>query len=141
MRRALWAAARSAVFLSLVAGTAGARDEEAGCVPAGSWGGSHLRLEVKADGALLEFDCAHGRIPGPLKLDGEGRFETKGTYAREHGGPVRAGEEEQEGEPARYSGRLEGKLLTLTVKAGPRDEVIGTYKLRQGQTPRIVKCL
>src|SRR5437762_14101876 len=35
-----------------------------GSLAAGTWGGQHIRLSVRADGAAVEFDCAHGTIDG-----------------------------------------------------------------------------
>ena len=109
-------------------------------LPIGRWGGQHVSLEATADGGSLVFDCAHGRVKGPLYLDAEGRFDVPGTYARERGGPQRVGEDGREGETARYRGRVEDDLLTLTVRVGAEPEDIGTFRLRRGQTPRIVKC-
>src|ERR1044072_3362883 len=60
---------------------------EAGRVAEGLWGGSHLRLDVRGDGAALDFDCAHGEINAPFILDAEGRFDLPGTYTREGPGP------------------------------------------------------
>ena len=106
----------------------------------GVWGGQHVRMEVTRDGAQLDFDCAHASINQPLKLDRSGRFDARGLYAQEHGGPVRA-DESQEGQPARFRGRLKGKTLTLTIVTDGSRETIGPYTLRFGQEPRVVKCL
>src|SRR5437867_6345063 len=62
-------------------------------IPSGVWGGEHLRLEVTATGGALEYDCATGTVDGRLVIDERGRFTGKGTYAPEHGGPVRRGDQ------------------------------------------------
>lgn len=109
-------------------------------VSIGAWGGKHVQMEVSRDGAQLDFDCAHAVINQPLKLDRNRRFDVKGLYAQEHGGPIRA-DEDQTGRPARFKGSLSGKTLTLTVTLQGSTESIGTFTLRFGQTPRVVKCL
>src|SRR5437016_8340462 len=40
----------------------------------GTWGGEHVILDVSKNGAVLEFDCAHGQIDQPLILDKKGRL-------------------------------------------------------------------
>ena len=109
-------------------------------VKIGAWGGAHVQMEVNRDGAQLDFDCAHATINQPLKLDRSRRFDVPGLYAQEHGGPIRA-DEDQSGRPARFKGNLNGKTLTLTVTLDGSAESIGTFTLRFGQLPRVVKCL
>ena len=60
-------------------------------VASGVWGGEHVRLNVRADGASIEYDCANGTIDEPLDLDAGGRFDAKGTHVREGPGPIRVG--------------------------------------------------
>lgn len=103
----------------------------------GTWGGSHIEMTVGPDGATFEMDCAHGAIREPVSVGKDGRFRASGTYAPEHGGPVREGDEE--GRPAVYEGRVEGKTMTLVIRVG--EEEIGTYELTQGRSGRIRKCL
>lgn len=109
-------------------------------VSIGQWGGWHVAMDVTAGGAKLEFDCAHAIINQPLKLDSRGRFEVKGFYAAEHGGPVRA-DEDQSGQPAHFKGRLEGQALTLTVTLDNSSTSAGPYTLEHGRRPRVTKCL
>lgn len=106
----------------------------------GSWGGQHIGMEITAEGARIEYDCAHGTIDGPIVLDRAGRFEVTGTHAAEHGGPVREGEEPA-GQPARYRGRVWRKTLKLTVTLDGSGEEVGTFTLIRGATARLVKCL
>lgn len=106
----------------------------------GTWGGPHVSLEITGEPARIEYDCAHGTIDGPIKLDREGRFEAAGTHETEHAGPVRAGEEGSS-RPARYRGQVTGKTLTLTVTLAGSSEEVGTFTLTQGAMGRLFKCL
>ncbi len=109
-------------------------------VGAGVWGGNHIRMEVSGNGATLEFDCAHGKISGPLTLDRLGRFQAKGTFSREHGGPIRENEDAAT-QPAKYSGAIKDKTMMLSITLTNSSESVGTFTLRQGSVGRLVKCL
>lgn len=108
-------------------------------VPLGVWGGMHIRVSVNNDGADVEYDCAHGTIVGALKVGADGSFSATGTLVQERGGPVRLGEP-RDSKPVRYSGRLTGKSMTLTVKYAESSEDYGTYTLTHGSQGRIRKC-
>ncbi len=107
---------------------------------AGPWGAMGVAMEVTESGARIEFDCAHATISEPLLLDSEGRFDVKGLYFREHGGPVREGEESR-GQPVRYMGQVTGENMTLTIKPEGSDTPIVSYNLAHGKTGRLRKCL
>lgn len=106
----------------------------------GTWGGPHVQMDVERDGARLEFDCAHGATDGPLALGNDGRFDLKGYFVAERGGPVRAGHQEKR-LPARYTGRVDGKTMTLDVTLTEAGDHIGTFTLTHGQAARLMKCL
>jgi hypothetical protein len=108
-------------------------------VPNGTWGGNHISMEITDAGARIEYDCAHGTIDQPIRLDSHGRFHATGTHTRERGGPVREGG--TEGSPATYSGRMNGATLTLTVTLTATNEAIGTFTLTHGKRTRLMKCL
>jgi hypothetical protein len=105
----------------------------------GVWGGEHIRMEVTDSGADIEYDCAHGVIDEPIVLDGEGNFDVKGKYLREHGGPIRK-VEENNGITVRYVGHASGKELSLTITNPDKKETIGTFTLTQGSEGRVMKC-
>jgi hypothetical protein len=109
-------------------------------MPMGTWGGQHIGMEVTDNGARIEYDCAHGTINHQIVSDSNGEFAAKGFHVQERGGPVREGEE-SDGQPARYTGRTNGKTMTLTVTVVDTNETIGTFTLRYGKQPRITKCL
>ncbi|HET6671339.1 MAG TPA: hypothetical protein VFH15_14020 [Pyrinomonadaceae bacterium] len=106
-------------------------------VPEGKWGGQHVRLEVLADGADFEFDCAHGRLQGPLLLQ-NGRFSATGTYVRE-GGPVRLDEGEQ-GQRVFFKGEVEGSRMILSFSFSEDGSEAETFTLTHGREPRLFKC-
>jgi hypothetical protein len=108
-------------------------------IPRGMWGGQHISLEVTGEGARIEYDCAHGAISQQIRADRSGRFEAKGVHVREHGGPVREGEDAPS-RPARYSGRTDGKTMTLTVTLTDPDENVGTFTLEYRKEARLTKC-
>lgn len=107
---------------------------------AGPWGAMGIAMEVTESGARIEFDCAHGTISEPLLLDSHGRFDVKGLYFREHGGPIREGEESK-GQPVRYAGQVTGENMTLTIKPEGSDTAISSHELVHGKSGRLRKCL
>jgi hypothetical protein len=109
-------------------------------VATGVWGGEHIQMQVTESGARIEYDCAHGAIEQPLVLDGEGRFEATGIHVRERGGPVRIGDK-PDSHPARYTGSVNGKTMTLTVTLTDTQDTLDTYTLTQEDSGRIMKCL
>ncbi|HEX6728502.1 MAG TPA: hypothetical protein VF074_00750, partial [Pyrinomonadaceae bacterium] len=101
------------------------------------WGGQHVRLVLTSRGGEIEFDCAHGELNEPLKLDEQGQFSVAGTLVRE-GGPTR--QDGPAGKPARYSGRVEGNKMTLTVTLGDSNEKPDEFSLTRGSGGRLWKC-
>ena len=114
-------------------------NQETDKVPTGTWGGDHIGLEVTDQMAEIEFDCAHGTINHQLTLDSDLNFNLTGTYTREHAGPVRR-EEGSHGQPARFTGHVDGQTMTLTITLIEKNETLGTFTLTHGRQPRIMKC-
>lgn len=107
-------------------------------IPKGEWGGSHISMNVGEQSAKIEYDCAHGEIPGPLSIDDEGKFNLRGTFTRERGGPVRA-DDPAKAEPATYSGTIAGNQMTLTLKLSGSDDS-ETFTLEKGKAADLFKC-
>lgn len=105
----------------------------------GRWGGEHISMEVTEDGAQIDFDCANGRITEKIAPDGEGKFEAKGVFTQERGGPVRLGEDNEQ--PAVYRGSIKDKTMTLNIELTRNHETAGTFTLKQGSEGRVRKCL
>lgn len=106
-------------------------------VAEGLWGGQHIRLEVTATGARIEFDCGHGTLDAPLTLQA-GRFDVAGTYVRE-GGPVRIGGAEK-GRVARFKGQVEGTRMTLTFALDGAEGAGDSFTLTRNEEARLFKC-
>jgi len=104
----------------------------------GEWGGQHARLTVRADGAAVEFDCAHGSISGKIPLTDKGTFDVVGRYAAERGGPVRKGDAGAT-VPVTYRGTVRDETLTLEVIAEDA-AVLGTFMVSHGAPARLTKC-
>ena len=105
-------------------------------LPSGNWGGMHIVLEVTANNATFEFDCAHGVVTEPILLDKDGRFDVIGSYVVEGPGPVRQGNEK--GSNARYSGTVHDDTITLKVKPEGSDGI--DFSLIHGKSGKIHKC-
>jgi hypothetical protein len=107
-------------------------------VPTGVWGGQHVRMEVTADGATVEFDCARGSLPRRLTTDANGHFEMSGAYAAENPGPTR---EDVAGDTnAVYRGTVKGDHMELTVSVNGVGAGEQAYRLTHGQEFRMTKC-
>jgi hypothetical protein len=105
----------------------------------GVWGGPHIHAEVTNRGADFEFDCAHVTIDQPIVLDGAGSFDIKGKYAPEHGGPIRR-DEDDNGRPVHYVGRVRDQELTLKISDAGTKESLGSFTLTHGSEGRVMKC-
>jgi hypothetical protein len=107
-------------------------------VTPGTWGGTHIRLDVNDGGAVVEFDCAHGSIDEQLTLDSEGRFAARGTFARE-GGSIRVGIP-RVSRAARYEGRVSDGQLSLQVTLTDTSQTVGNFTLTHGSEGQLRKC-
>jgi len=139
VRKVLFTASLIILIAAFSSAESSARGRKPRRLTQGEWGGQHIRINVGESSATIEYDCAHGTINGPLVIDRRGRFNLKGTHSREHGGPIREGENESS-QPARYSGWTDGKRMTLTVTLTGARESVGTFNLTLGGSGRIFKC-
>ena len=103
------------------------------------WGGMHVSLEMNAGGAILEFDCAHGTILQPIKVDAKGEFSVSGTYTTELGGPVQRNNPPRD-LPAVYKGRVEGDTMHLEIILADKERMPDPRTLTRGKTGRLVRC-
>jgi hypothetical protein len=96
-------------------------------------------MDVTDNGASLDFDCASGRITEAIVPDRAGKFTAKGLFARQRPGPTREGDD-NDGQPATYTGVINGENLTLTINLTRNDEKVGTFTLGHGKPARIRRC-
>jgi len=105
----------------------------------GVWGGQGISMEATDTGAMLDFDCASGTITEAITPDGAGKFSVKGRFARQRPGPTRE-DDNNEGQPATFSGVIDGENLTLTITLTKNSEKVGDFTLTHGKMGRIRRC-
>lgn len=106
-------------------------------IPTGVWGGHHINIEVGEKSATIEYDCASGMINGPLIVDANGTFNLRGTHRTERGGPIRA-DDDSKGQPATYTGSINGDTMTLNLKVDDGDAE--SFTLEKGKQGKLRKC-
>jgi hypothetical protein len=130
-----------AVFLSLQLVAGGVAAHGPTKVAQGIWGGDHLAVTVRDDGADLEFDCAVGQITGALTIDRKGEFRVQGLYR--HDRPARMSADnpgnDQETQVI-YTGRLKGTELEISVTL-PGNEQPSVFRVFQGREAHLAKCM
>jgi hypothetical protein len=105
-------------------------------VPEGSWGGEHVGLLVGPAGAAVDLDCAHGEITAPMRLDPDGGFSLPGYYVRDIG-PAEVPEDRP---AATYSGRYDGRRLTLSFVVAGTGESGGPFTAFAGAPAQLQEC-
>ncbi len=129
-----------ALFLCtlIVAGNAAYGWQQSGEDASEMWGGRGVTMRMTAQGATLEFDCAHGNVAQAIKADAKGEFSVPGTYTAERGGPIRKSDSAS-GVPAIYQGRISGDTMQLEIKLSDT-ETLPALTLTRGAAGRLVKC-
>jgi len=131
---------RAALGAALLASSGcGASSSPDSFVHIGTWGGDHALLTVTTTNATIEFDCAHGALSAPIAL-ADGTFDVMGEYFPEHGGPIRV-DDPVVRQPARYSGSIDRRTMTLRVRVIEPSQEVGTFTLTLGTSGRVFKCL
>jgi hypothetical protein len=95
-------------------------------------------MELTKAGADLDFDCAVGTIDQPLALPADGKFQSRGTYTRERGGPVT--KDGNQAVAATYVGTIKGEAMHLEIVLVSGKETVGTYELVRGRCGHVFKC-
>jgi len=137
-----WAIVRvssSAFAVALLCAACSGTSIEPSPVATGTWGGDHVTFTVGNSSNHLEFDCAHGDIPGVLSVNHD-ELAATGTFVREHGGPVRI-DDPLDSHPALYSGTVYGGTMQLSIRLTDSGDVIGSFSLVRGTSGHVVKCL
>ena len=105
----------------------------------GAWGAEHVGLDLQPDGGILDYDCAAGRIDGPLVVLGDSSFTASGNHTPGTGGPERV-DLPRQSFPATYRGTVRGDRMTLSVRVA-NGQLLGPFDLRRGVAPRLLRCL
>ena len=92
-------------------------------VSLGTWGGDNSGLIVTDSLAHLHIGCTFGDIEGRIALDASGAFTRDGSY-QPRAYPIVSGPPV----PARFTGRVQGRVLTVTVTVNDTvTKMIRTY--------------
>ena len=102
---------------------------------AGMWGGENAALIADDTSAHVHIGCTYGNIHNRIMLDADGRFDMAGEQnITAH--PVDRGILH----PARFSGRVIGSTMTLTVTLTDTTVTLGPVLLWYGKEPRMGPC-
>lgn len=108
-------------------GVAGTASTDAPLLATGHWGGNGC-LDVSEQDVYLGATCAFGTFMRP-RLDPDGHFEVDGVWQTAIGPSPPPG---VGGDPAHFSGIVQGTKLTLVVRTGSR--VLGPLLVELGST-------
>jgi hypothetical protein len=93
-----------------------------------------------ANGALVEFNCAAGKINEPLLLDEAGNFKVSGIHMRQRTGPRDVNAPRPKGQPALFRGWTNGSEMRLTIILPDRGDGVGSFFLKLDHPPLFEKC-
>lgn len=102
---------------------------------AGTWGGENAGLIASDTAAHVHIGCTLGETHGPIRPDLDGRFEISGTYNVD-AYPVDRGITH----PARFTGQIVGRSMTLTVMLTDTARTLGPVTLIYGKEPKMGPC-
>ena len=101
----------------------------------GTWGGENAALIADDTSAHVHIGCTYGNIKQAIVPDEDGRFDVPGVQnITAH--PVDLGVLH----PARFSGRIVGSQMTLTVTLTDTTVTLGPVQLQYGKEPRMGPC-
>ena len=101
----------------------------------GTWGGDNAGLIVNLNDIHVHIGCTLGDATGPIVTDANGHFEATGTYNVD-AYPVNRGIEH----PAKFSGDIRGRTMTLTVALTDTARILGPVTLFYGKQPQMGPC-
>jgi len=101
----------------------------------GTWGGDDAGLIATDSTVHVHIGCTLGDATGPVRLDADGRFDAPATYNVD-AHPVDRGIIH----PARFSGRVIGQSMTLTVILTDTARQLGPVTLTYGKEPKMGPC-
>jgi hypothetical protein len=101
----------------------------------GTWGGENAGLIAFDTTAHVHIGCTAGDTKQALVADEQGRFDVPGRYNITLY-PVARGPDH----PARFSGSIEGRVMTLSVTLTDTAVTLGPVELVLGREPRMGPC-
>ena len=126
--------AASYILLAMVAGCLSSTAP----VVVGAWGGTEASLALDRSGGELNYLCGNGTVDSTWTLSKSGAFAASGAHFFGGGpDPVQG----RPAHPARYSGQVNGDLLTLTVTVLDLNEKLGPFTLVRGGPPVHEMCV
>ena len=102
---------------------------------AGTWGGDNAGLIATDTVAHIHIGCTLGYTKSRIVVSADGSFEATGTYNVD-AYPIDRGIIH----PARFSGRVSGKTMTLTVVLTDDGRQFGPVTLVNGKEPVMGPC-
>ncbi len=103
-------------------------------VAEGEWGSEQASLVLSRAGGTLGYQCGDGTMDSTWTLTADGELSGTGVHYF-GGGPVPiAGRTPV---VARYTGRVAGRVLTLTVSLPARGVTIGPFRMVRGDAGRV----
>jgi hypothetical protein len=104
----------------------------------GAWGGKEASLVLTTSGGTLSYACGAGTVDSAWTLSDAGQFVASGQHFF-GGGPVPP--QGHPPHPARYSGQVQGDVLTLTVTLSDLDQSLGPFRLVRGGPTVVELCV
>ena len=101
----------------------------------GTWGGDNAGLIAGDSSAHVHIGCTVGNIDQPLLASPSGQFDVPGLY-NITAFPVYRGPDH----PARFSGRIVGRTMSLTVTLTDTAVSLGPVRLTLGMEPKMGPC-
>ena len=101
----------------------------------GTWGGDNAGLIATDTVAHVHIGCTLGYAKAPIIVQADGSFEATGTYNVD-AFPIDRGIIH----PARFTGRITGKTMTLTVVLTDDGRQLGPVSLILGKEPTMGPC-
>ena len=101
----------------------------------GTWGGENAGLIAFDTTAHVHIGCSAGDTKQAIVTDDQGRFDVPGLYNITLY-PVARGPDH----PARFTGSVDGRVMTLTVTLTDTTVTLGPVQLFLGKEPRMGPC-
>ena len=101
----------------------------------GTWGGENAAVIVDDTSAHVHIGCTVGNITERLVPDASGRVNLKGQFNITAYPVYRPPDH-----PARFSGAIRGRVMTLTVTLTDTAVIIGPVRVEYGKEPHMGPC-